>query len=326
MRCGAVIDERTVLDRDLRCEGPALVIRNPRSIIQLNGHTIEPARPCSEEPTVGIAIESTADGTQILGPGLLRGFATGIDVIGAARLQVRDLRIADSCTHALAVHGGDDLHARNLLADRNGGASEPSAAILVEDTERFVLEESSLFQNGASEAGATVDLHGCHDCRLVHNRIVANHGVGLRLDVESRGNASERNVVLGHRPYDVVDEGNDNAFALDIFERAQGLTPPRLLPLIGEATAMAPGVAGCGVMNIVIKPRQTVTVTCPQDPGLRALRNSIVAYRLLNWLNLMPTGGDCDAGELKPGHPGGAVHCTNPDPWPVYLELTCCLN
>ncbi len=45
VRCGSVIDaEQAVLDRDLRCKGTAIVVRNPRTVVQLNGHTIESQR------------------------------------------------------------------------------------------------------------------------------------------------------------------------------------------------------------------------------------------------------------------------------------------
>ncbi len=46
--CGMVVQDQLVLDRDLRCPGPALIVRNPRSVVQLNGHTIESAKPCRD--------------------------------------------------------------------------------------------------------------------------------------------------------------------------------------------------------------------------------------------------------------------------------------
>ena len=49
IRCGTVVEEDAVLDRDLRCEGPALILRNPRSVLQLKGHTVESSRSCADE-------------------------------------------------------------------------------------------------------------------------------------------------------------------------------------------------------------------------------------------------------------------------------------
>jgi hypothetical protein len=71
-------------------------------------------------------------------------------------------------------------------------------------------------------------------------------------------------------------------FALNGFERGDGVDPPRLWPLLNVPASPAPGVAGCGVMHDTLNARATTTITCPQDPGLRAVRNSVVAYRLLN--------------------------------------------
>ena len=51
-------------------------------------------------------------------------------------------------------------------------------------------------------------------CRLAGNRIVANRGVGLRLDTESHGCEVQRNVMLDHERTDVSDQGSDNALAL----------------------------------------------------------------------------------------------------------------
>jgi hypothetical protein len=323
--CGTVVDERLVLDRDLRCAGPALVVRNPRSVIQLNGHVIESARSCSEgAPPTGIAVESTAEGSQILGPGVIRGFESGIAVDDTARVEVRDLRISDSCKDGVLVVGSRDVRIRNVILHRNG-----AAAVHVEDAERLRLEASDLFENGsgAGPVRAAVDLAACVDCRITANRITHNRGAGLRLDVDSNGNDVERNVVLDHRPHDVVDQGAENTFALNAFERGDGVSPPLLAPLIPDPGPAAPGVAGCGVMTDLLGPRQTATVTCPQDPGLRGLRNSVVAYRLL--LGAAPYGGGCEDPRIVPAgaSAGGAVRCTNPTSlWNLILEVTCCLG
>src|SRR5438309_1892766 len=56
--CGMVVQDQLVLDRDLRCPGPALIVRNPRSVVQLNGHTIQATQPCRDAgATVGIVVD-----------------------------------------------------------------------------------------------------------------------------------------------------------------------------------------------------------------------------------------------------------------------------
>lgn len=329
VRCGTVVGEQATLDRDLHCDGAALILRNPRTVLQLNGHTLESHRSCSEGAAVaGIVVESTAHGAQIFGPGAIRGFIRGIQITGASRVQVRDVRVSDSCTDGLLVIGADDVHAHGVTLHRNGATGDGGTAVHVEQAERFALEASEVFLNGTGAAGAAVvDLRACDHCRIVENRIVANRGVGLRMDVDSHAGTIERNLILDHHPNDIADEGNDSTVALNVFERGDGVAPPSLWPLTGQPSRGAPGVAGCGTMTDFIKPRQTVTITCPQDPGLRALRNSVVAYRLLVGDRLY--GAACAHAELRPAYSGGGggVTCTSPDSiWGLVLEVTCCLN
>src|SRR5258706_13033771 len=103
LSCGMVVQDQLVLDRDLRCPGPALVIRNPRSVGQLNGHTIESTQACRDAGApVGIVVEESAARANILGPGIVRGFATGIAIDGPPQVHLRDLRVTDSSGCALA--------------------------------------------------------------------------------------------------------------------------------------------------------------------------------------------------------------------------------
>jgi len=330
-RCGMVVDERVVLDRDLRCDGPALIVRNPRTVVQLNGHTVESSRPCGEEPgATAIVVQPTAERAQILGPGLIRGFEIGVTIDWAPQAQLRDVRISDSCAEGLVVRGAGNVRGRNLILDRNGSGPLAVGAVRVEQARRFMLLDSEVFLNDGSPRSAAVELRSCAGCRIAGNRIVANQGTGLHLDVESSANEIERNVILAHRPDDIVDEGSDNVFALNVFERGNGVSPPALWPLLGTPAPTSPGVAGCGTMHAPMKPHETVTITCPQDPGLRALRNSVVAYRLLNPFNTAQLfGAACTPAEVRPASStgGGAVTCTNPQSvWAAILEVTCCLN
>lgn len=329
--CGMVVQDRVVLDRDLRCSGPALVLRNPRTVVQLNGHVIEASRPCRDgDPTVGIAVEASADRATILGPGIVRGFSTGIAIGFATQVQLRDLRVSDSCGFGVTLHTANGARLRDLVLDRNGDGSDNAGAIRIEHTARFMLVDSTVFLNDAAPGGAAVDLRSCEGCRVAGNRIVANHGPGIRLDVESKGNEIERNLVLGQREPDIVDGGSDNLFTLNGFDRGDGVDPAPLWPLLGMPVSPAPGVAGCGTLHDQVRPRSTVTITCPQDPGLRAVRNSVVSYRLLNLFNTSQLfGGSCAPGVVHPadGASGGGVTCTNPDSvFPAVLEVTCCLN
>jgi hypothetical protein len=328
--CGMVVEDTVVIDRDLRCPGPALIVRNPRTVVQLNGHVIESSRPCRDAgSTVGIVVEASAARANILGPGIVRGFATGIAITEAPQVELRDLRVTDSCGLGIAVHAANDTRARDLVLDRNGDGGDAAGAVRVDRAQRFTLLDSTVLLNDAGGGGA-VDLRSCAECRVAGNRIVANHGTGIRLDVESEGSTLERNLVLGQRPNDIVDQGSDNLFALNGFERGDGVDPPRLWPLLNVPASSAPGVAGCGIMHDMLNARATITITCPQDPGLRAVRNSVVAYRLLNGFYpglLFP--GTCSPGVIRPAgsSSGGAVTCTNPNSvFAAILEVTCCLN
>jgi hypothetical protein len=330
-RCGMVVEDRLILDRDLHCPENALILRNPRTVVQLNGHLIESAVTCQDTvPTVGITVESSAERAQILGPGVIRGFQTGIAADGTAQLQIRDLRITDSCVQGLALRGVTNARGRDLVLDRNGNGGENAAAVRIEHAMRVGLADSEIFLNDAGGQGAAIDVRASTGCRFAGNRIVANRGAGLRLDNESQGNEIERNLLLAQRPQDVIDQGSDNLFVLNAFERGEGVDPPPSWPLLGIPASPPPGVAGCGVMNAPVGPKNTITVTCPQDTGLRAVRNSVVSYRLLNSFNgTTPFSATCTPGVVNPASSttGGSITCTNPDSiWTAIIEVTCCLN
>jgi len=328
LRCGMVLGEQAVLDRDLVCDGPGLIVRNPRTVLQLNGHTIVSRRTCAEGAApAGIVVEPTADGAQIFGPGLIRGFVNGIAVTTAPRVQLRDLRVTDSCTNGILVADGDDARVDGVTLHRNGLEGEEGAGIRAEHVDRFTLEASEVFGNGHGDRVGAVDLRDCRHCRVAQNRILGNRAAGLRLDLESHDAAVEKNVALDNAFADLVDDGNDSIFALNVFERGTGVVPPKLAPLVGRAERGVPAVAGCATVSDMMKPRETVTVTCPQDPQLRGLRNTVVGYRL--FVGDRPFGGGCASSQIKPAYSGGggSVTCTNPSPiWMLMLEVTCCLN
>lgn len=328
LRCGKVLGEQAVLDRDLVCDGPGLIVRNPRTVLQLNGHTIVSRRTCAEGAApAGIVVEPTADGAQIFGPGLIRGFVNGITVTTAERVQLRDLRVSDSCTNGVLIAGAAAARADGVTLHRNGLAGDEGSGIRVEHGERFALEASEVFGSGHGDRSGAVDLRDCNQCRVVGNRILGNRAPGVRLDLDSHDAAVERNVVLDNGFADLVDDGNDSVFALNVFERGTGVVPPKLAPLVGRAERGVPAVAGCATVSDMMKPREAITVTCPQDAQLRGLRNSVVGYRL--FVGDKPYGGTCTGAEIKAAHSGGggSITCTNPSPiWALMLEVTCCLN
>src|SRR6185369_12240934 len=137
-------------------------------------------------------------------------YQTGVAVDGAGQVQLRDVRISDSCGVGLAVRVAGSVRGRNLVLDRNGNGGEVAGAVRVERGARFWLADSEVFLNDPGASGAAVDLRACEGCRISGNRIVANRGAGLRLDDASHANEIERNVILGHRTYDVIDQGPDN--------------------------------------------------------------------------------------------------------------------
>jgi hypothetical protein len=329
VRCGTIVEDVAVLDRDLRCDGVGVVLRNPRSTLQLNGHTIASASSCADGAAPsGVTVEKTADGAQILGPGVIRGFVTGIAIGETVRVQVRDVRVSDSCGVGLLAVGTDGVRVRDVMLHRNGVATDEGGAIRVEQSARFALEGTEVFANRTGGKGAAVDLRDCDRCRVVANRIVANAGPGLRLDPESQGAVLERNVVLDQRGTDIVDQSNDGTYVFNVFERGDGLRPPALMPSTGPPAPAQPIPAGCGTMQAMVQPRETVTVSCPPAGGVRGVRNGVVSYRLLNWLSRQPWGQGCNPVEVRvpDGKESGAVRCTNADRTSAgILEVTCCL-
>ncbi len=249
---------------------------------------------------------------------------------GTHQVQLRDLRVTESCGFGVAVRNTIATRARDLVLDRNGDGGATAGALHAEGARGLVLTDSEVLLNDAGDSGAAIDLRDCHGCRVAGNRVAANHGAGIRLDVDSQGNEVERNLVLGQHGTDVADSGSDNLFTLNGFEHGDGVERPSLWPLLGVPVSPAPGVAGCGTIHDDIPPRATLTLTCPQDPGLRAVRNSVVAYRLLSPFNsALLFNGNCNPAVVHPasGTTGGGVTCTNTSStWSATFEVTCCLN
>jgi nitrous oxidase accessory protein NosD len=256
LKCGMVLEEQAVLDRDLVCDGPGLVVRNPRTVLQLNGHTVRSRRTCAEGAApAGIVVEPTADGAQIFGPGTIAGFVSGITVTTAERVQVRDVRVADSCTHGVLVSRAPDARLDGVTLHRNGLEGDEGSGVRADHAERFALEASEVFGNGHGDRAGAVDLRDCAACRVAQNRILGNRAPGVRLDLDSHGAAVERNVVLDNAFADLVDEGNDSVFALNVFERGVGVVAPKLAPLVGRAERGLPAVAGSATVSDAMSPR-----------------------------------------------------------------------
>src|SRR5262249_13603144 len=160
---------------------------------------------------------------QILGPGEVRGFVNGVQLNGAARVAVRDLRIDDNCTNGVLVSAANDAHLDGLTMHRNGSVGEQGTAVRGGRGEGLTPPRSLVFQNGRGDRVAAVELRKCSHCRVTGNRIVTNRAVGLRLDLDSHEAVVERNIVLGNGYADLVDEGADSTFALNDFERGTGV-------------------------------------------------------------------------------------------------------
>jgi hypothetical protein len=140
----------------------------------------------------------------------------------------------------------------------------------------------------------------------------------------------ERNVVLDQRGTDVVDQSNDGSYLLNLFERGNGLRPPARWPTVGTAAAAQPAPAGCGTLHTTVAARTSALLACPDlgAGGVRAVRNGVVSYRLLNPFTFQPFAASCDPVEVHAadGTAPGSVRCTNPDRvYAALLEITCCL-
>jgi hypothetical protein len=247
-------------------------------------------------------------------------------------VQLRDVRISDSCGVGLAVRVAGSVRGRNLdprpeRQRRRGGRARSGWSAAA----RFWLADSEVFLNDPGASGARSICARAKDVRISGNRIVANRGAGLRLDDASHANEIERNVILGQRPYDVVDQGPDNLFTLNGFERGDGVDPPDRV-----AAPERTGLASAGRRRMrhdggARRGRaRRVTLTCPQDTGLRARaqqRRRVPAAEPLRHHEVVRQ--TCTPGVVQPATAARAasVTCTNPDSlFPAMREVTCCLN
>jgi hypothetical protein len=86
--CGAIVDRDVALDRDLDCDGPALIVARHGVRIDLAGHTIRSTPEASAIEVEGV------HGVIVQGPGRIEGAMTGIEATRARDLSVHGIDFA----------------------------------------------------------------------------------------------------------------------------------------------------------------------------------------------------------------------------------------
>ncbi|CAM4514316.1 right-handed parallel beta-helix repeat-containing protein [Corallococcus exiguus] len=94
VQCGDVITQHTKLTHDLSCPGtdePALRIEGEGIVLDLGGHTVSRSSPVQRD-TLGIVVSSNS----MVRNGTIRGFAIGVETVGAAYLRLHELTFVDN--------------------------------------------------------------------------------------------------------------------------------------------------------------------------------------------------------------------------------------
>jgi parallel beta-helix repeat protein len=106
--CGAQIMSDVRLDNDLTCAGTALVVTGDDIWIDLNGHTLT-----GNGSADGIAVTASHD-VRIFG-GTMKGFVTGIFVVGSTGIVIRDNEFAMNRTAVLFQATAGSIIKHNIV-------------------------------------------------------------------------------------------------------------------------------------------------------------------------------------------------------------------
>ena len=202
LTCGAQITSGVRLDNDLICTGIALVVTGDNIWIDLNGHTL-----AGNGTTDGITITTSHD-VRIFG-GTVKGFVTGIFVVGSAGIVIRDNEFAMNRTAVLFQATAGSIIKHNVVTKHTlrafmlrpnlvGGQSTDNTIIgnVVSDTPTgiFLIRQPGNTVQSNTIIGSTIaaiDL-GEGAGTVSDNIVRANHlvggGAGIRFSAGWIGN------------------------------------------------------------------------------------------------------------------------------------------
>jgi parallel beta-helix repeat protein len=203
VNCGDVITTDTVLDADLTCAGPGLIIGADNITLDLNGHTLTGL--CT--PTCG-----GPDGVRVNGHsgvtimnGYITGFLFGIRLIGASDNLIDHVVTTDNAFNGISLFSGSDS---NLVTHCDSSNNTNFGIIMTNGSDDNVVQHCALIGNGT---GVFVG-GGPTGGPSFRNHIAQNRSRDNRQGIHLRNadeNLIERNVVAANDLGILISEGAD---------------------------------------------------------------------------------------------------------------------
>ena len=185
--CGSTITSNLQLTADIACEEDGIIVAGDNLTVNLNGFAIR--GPGSDSTTTGILVDGVS-GVNIIGPGMVTGFGTGVAYTAATGGAMRDVYVGtnDICVLLDATTGTTIRH--DYIADCSIGVlNEASRNTVVEE-----LQISSSDEGVRLEESTGVDI----DFNIIMDGLTA-----IYLDEESIQNAIFYNIMFRNGVWDI---------------------------------------------------------------------------------------------------------------------------
>lgn len=214
VNCGDVITTDTVLDADLTCAGPGLIIGADNITLDLNGHTLTgPGLDCP--PTCSFF--SVPDGVRVdrhngvtITNGYITGFVYGIRLIGASHNVIDHVVTTDSTFNGIALSSGLGLSGsdNNVVTHCDSSNNTVFGIIMNDGSDDNVVQHCALSgnQTGVFIGGGRTGAPSFRN-HLAQNG-VRNNGLGIHFR-NADENLVEWNVVEANDLGILISEGAD---------------------------------------------------------------------------------------------------------------------
>jgi parallel beta-helix repeat protein len=118
--CGSVITGTITLSKNLNCTADGLIISDDSTTLNLNGFNIQ--GPGKDSSNAGISV--TKDDVNILGPGIIRGFETGILLTGGSDISVDSVILQNNKLGAYFTGSSETSSVEeNIMRDNDVGVA-----------------------------------------------------------------------------------------------------------------------------------------------------------------------------------------------------------
>jgi large repetitive protein len=208
--CGDTITTNTTLDSDLiNCPDNGIVIGADNITLDLNGHSVRgdgvPVESCPEAASCDVGIDNSDGHTGVtIKDGAVRGFDTGVVVLGATGARIERIASANNSSFGIVV--GDLTGSR---IDHNSSVDDGISGILMVDSSDNRIDHDSV----AGTTGYAIPVFGSSHNRFEQNVLEGDqHGFLLESSDEHEGsndNEIRRNRI-SHGGSIEIDHSSDN--------------------------------------------------------------------------------------------------------------------